>query len=267
LWDAPPLPLRLGDAAELYGKRHSVYEKNWMPFIAPRSGGSEAGGGGGGGEGGGLYVVHAPAPSHRVYRIRPDGIAERVRGGGSGVDGGEGVDGQAAAAAKVFAALPVAPEKLHGGPPLVYIPSGGSSSGEDGGEEDGSESSGYLLGVVHFWEPRTGTKDGRRYRHYLYKASPRPPFAPLQVSAELPLRTHPAYRAVTFASGLALSGGDSGSGGDNSSGSEARVLVSYGSGDAVGRVLTLTLREVEALFARAKAGESSSDSSSNSDAR
>jgi hypothetical protein len=139
-----------------------------------------------------------------------------------------------------------------------------------------------------------------------------PTLARLQVSAELPLMTHPHYKNVTFASGLDLArvpalapkdmggagsgggdgsiadvnsggdgaaaaegGGDEGSGTTTSSSSSSSggggggggesdggaassggaaakeapvVLLSYGSGDACGRVLVLTLREVERLF-------------------
>jgi hypothetical protein len=74
------------------------------------------------------------------------------------------------------------------------------------------------------------------------------------VSAELRLRTHPAYRAVTFAAGLHLqppSDPDlppaAAAGRPPAEG--PRVLLSYGAGDASGRVLTLTLDEVERLFA------------------
>lgn len=71
------------------------------------------------------------------------------------------------------------------------------------------------------------------------------------MSSELHLKTHPKYKQVTFASGLFLeepphqeedsipSSGATGT---------PRVLISYGAGDASGRVLVLSLGEVERLF-------------------
>ncbi len=100
--------------------------------------------------------------------------------------------------------------------------------------------------MLHFWRP-TGSKDGRSYHHYLYKTQPYPPFRAVQLSVELPLKTHPKYKQVTFAAGLDLV---------NSTAAESalpEVLISYGSGDASGRVLRLSLEEVEQLFMRGPA--------------
>lgn len=97
--------------------------------------------------------------------------------------------------------------------------------------------------MLHFWTPRLGTKDGRQYHHYLYKASPEPPFSPLALSSELHLVTHAAYRRVTFAAGLAVTPPVT-----RGVTRPARVLISYGSGDASGRLLVLNLEEVEQLF-------------------
>jgi hypothetical protein len=46
---APPLLLRLADAKERYGSRHSIVEKNWMPFVVNDR----------------LYITHSLAPQHR----------------------------------------------------------------------------------------------------------------------------------------------------------------------------------------------------------
>lgn len=115
--------------------------------------------------------------------------------------------------------------------------------------------------MLHFWTARAGAKDGRAYRHFLYKMAPAPPFAPLAVSAELPLAADDArFRGVAFASGLAvarLRGGGAGDGGDGGDGGvvpRRRVVISYGSGDASGRALTLSLEQLERLFLPAGGG-------------
>ena len=98
LWGAPPLELSIADAKAVYGKRHSVYEKNWMPLALDDD----------------LYVIYSVGPRHRAYRLRPDGVAEPL--------GGADADAAAsAAAARVFGALGAPLDKLHGGPPVVRV--------------------------------------------------------------------------------------------------------------------------------------------------
>ena len=90
-WDAPPLALRISDAKQSYGKRHSIYEKNWMPFAS----------------GDAVYAVQSLAPHHKVYRLQPDGAAVLQR--------------PVTNTTSVFGVLGVELGRLHGGPPLVYV--------------------------------------------------------------------------------------------------------------------------------------------------
>ena len=63
-WDAlegtPPLGFTISDAVAAYGKKHSIYEKNWMPFVYEDE----------------LYVVYSLSPVHKVYKLMPSGVAE-----------------------------------------------------------------------------------------------------------------------------------------------------------------------------------------------
>jgi hypothetical protein len=63
-WDAlegaAPLGYTISDAVATYGKKHSIYEKNWMPFVYEDE----------------LYVVYSLAPVHKVYKMMPNGVAE-----------------------------------------------------------------------------------------------------------------------------------------------------------------------------------------------
>jgi hypothetical protein len=54
------VPLSLTDAKAVYGRQHSISEKNWMPFIWQND----------------LFVTYTVTPKHRVYRLRPNGSAE-----------------------------------------------------------------------------------------------------------------------------------------------------------------------------------------------
>jgi len=76
----------------------------------------------------------------------------------------------------------------------------------------------------------------------------KPPTESKQVSAELHLKTHARYKQVTFASGLHFEPPSPSDASSSSSTKAPRVLISYGSGDATGRVLVLSVEEVERLF-------------------
>jgi hypothetical protein len=89
-WGAPPLGLAISDAKQAYGTRHSIYEKNWMPFVSNDR----------------LFAVQSLAPRQKVYRLRADGLAVLL----------PPTDSTA-----VFGPLKVKLEELHGGPPLVLV--------------------------------------------------------------------------------------------------------------------------------------------------
>jgi hypothetical protein len=86
-----------------------IKEKNWMPFVYKEH----------------LYMVHSVVP-HRVFRMSANGTA---------------VQQYLTESPSWFA--PFNKEDVHGGPPVVYIPSERSATKEP-----------YFLGIFHFFQVR-----------------------------------------------------------------------------------------------------------------
>ncbi|WIA44576.1 hypothetical protein OEZ86_007300 [Tetradesmus obliquus] len=245
LWGQPPLPLAIADAKAVYGQQHSVNEKNWMPFVWQDQ----------------LLVTYALTPKHRVYRLRPNGLAEPA---------------WESDPSAVFAPLGAAAAKLHGGPPLVLL---NFTQGSDSAAAPARQAEPYYLGVAHYWLPTGANKEGRLYRHFLIKVEAQPPFQITQLSAELPVRYSVHYKRVAFVSGLelatlpsrqqqqglatqqqqqqqqqqGLASQQQQQQQQQQQGLAPHVLISYGSGDWESHLALLSLADVDALFAAAAA--------------
>uniref|UniRef100_A0A383V4I4 Uncharacterized protein n=1 Tax=Tetradesmus obliquus TaxID=3088 RepID=A0A383V4I4_TETOB len=228
LWGQPPLPLAIADAKAVYGQQHSVNEKNWMPFVWQ----------------GQLLVTYALTPKHRVYRLRPNGLAEPA---------------WESDPSAVFAPLGAAAAKLHGGPPLVLV--NFTQRSDSSAAATSRQAEPYYLGVAHYWLPTGANKEGRLYRHFLIKVEAQPPFQITQLSAELPVRYSAHYKRVAFVSGLELATlpsrqqqqGLATQQQQQQQGLAPHVLISYGSGDWESHLALLSLADVDALFAAAAA--------------
>eukprot|EP00878_Enallax_costatus_P006535 GHUV01006852.1.p1 GENE.GHUV01006852.1~~GHUV01006852.1.p1 ORF type:complete len:812 (+),score=281.02 GHUV01006852.1:993-3428(+) len=262
-WGHAPVGLAISDAKAVYGREHSINEKNWMPFVWE----------------GKLFVTYRLVPTHKVYELHPNGTAEPAHETDSGA---------------TFSGLGTATSRLHGGPPLIYIdyPKYLTTIQDPGIQAATINQQPYYLGVAHYWLP-VGKGDGRTYHHYLIRVEGRPPFRVLQVSAELPVQYNKRYKRVAFVSGIdiallqagaaAAADADAPSSGKRDlltpewlGQSPARVvlqqpqqqllphiLVSYGSGDWESHVAVMTLDEAEQLFMQGPAdvGEAAGSSS------
>ncbi|CAK0790110.1 unnamed protein product, partial [Prorocentrum cordatum] len=90
----------------------------------------------------------------------------------------------------------------------------------------------HFLALLHVVDART-----RRYAHFAYRFSTKPPFDILQVSSQLPLRAARAGEqgaAFAFASGLGVR--------------DRQVIVSYAAGDHDPRIMMLTMWRLDQMF-------------------
>jgi hypothetical protein len=183
--------MRLADEVKRYGGRQGIWEKNWMAFLHNDD----------------LYITYQLSPWHVVYKYVSATQALRLA--------------HATPSDVIKQRFPRS--KVHGGPPIVYIPSNLSTTGD-----------GYYLGVLH---ARKRTDAGLEMPHYLYKMAPNPPFNLVAVSPQqLPLEFVKGSQQFAFVSGLWL---DIGSG---------QVMISYGSSDQVSRVLMMHVHELESKY-------------------
>jgi hypothetical protein len=97
----------------------------------------------------------------------------------------------------------------------------------------------HLLGILHFYD--LDAQGAKVYHHYFFKMQPLAPFALCSISQEIPLQSMRSAGAfaqhVQYASGLLYEP------------ELGRVVVSYGAADRHSRLLTMSLMEVESLFA------------------
>lgn len=215
-WDLKtPVALEASIFPHLYHQRSNVKEKNWMPFVYKNE----------------LYMTHNVNP-HRVFRINRQGQA---------------VAKYLSSDHTLFAGLKN--QRLHGGPPLVYVPTElySSLTDTDGGYRQG----GYYLGIMHYFEMVGPKKQVKHYRHHAYKMEAQPPFRICAISKEVPL----VFRKATGSGGGAwthdriwkdtsLTGYISGL----FINSDSQIIMSYGSSDIDARMLVLTVEELESLF-------------------
>lgn len=187
---ARPVQMSIENEAAVYKGRHFVFEKNWMPFIYNNE----------------LYITYYLCPRHIVYRyVSPMQPLELVHTTHS----------------KLLADR-FDRQKVHGGPPVIYIPANASSSGRA-----------YYLGVLHAKRSENGQV---LMPHHAYKMDDQPPFRIMAVSKELPLKTVEGKQPFIFASGLWLDAAAN------------NVLISYGASDAAARLFSTHLHELESRF-------------------
>ncbi|KAG2437381.1 hypothetical protein HXX76_006033 [Chlamydomonas incerta] len=204
-------PLRLFiDSGYSYPKDAKwIMEKNWMPWpYKDAATGREA-----------LHVTHMVDP-HRVLECAPSGACK--------------VAHETPGAPALFSKF--AGHSIHGGPPVIWVDAKLARDGKP-----------CYMGIMHHIEmlspvSRQGKpkKKMKLYRHFAYKFQPEPPFAITAISDELPLtfyrhEHHPTKAHVTYVAGFFMS-------------ANGTVYISYGSGDRQGRVLVMSLGELEATF-------------------
>ncbi|WIA21773.1 hypothetical protein OEZ85_000932 [Tetradesmus obliquus] len=171
-----------------------------------------------------LMMVHSVFP-HRVFRVNSSGIA---------------VQQFVTSSPDLFA--PYKDEDIHGGPPLVFVPAAASNTGQA-----------YYLGVFHFFQTfGEGINKVKVYHHYAYRVEAAPPFRVCGVSSEIQLVTRKRSAdkqasgwthqriwkdtsQTAYISGLFLDG--------------ATLHMSYGSSDIDARLLSMSVADMEALFA------------------
>jgi hypothetical protein len=188
---ARPVPMRLADESKRYEGRKGIWEKNWMAFVHSNE----------------LYITYQLTPWHLVYKyVSPTQPLQLAHATTSDV---------------IKQRFPKG--KLHGGPPVVYVPASLTTTGK-----------GYYLGVLH---ARRRTETGLEMPHYFYKMAPQPPFQLIAVSkVQLPFVMVEGKQQFAFASGLWL---------DPTTG---LIVLSYGSSDAVARGMVLQVHEVDGMF-------------------
>eukprot|EP00882_Tetradesmus_deserticola_P002072 GHRQ01002220.1.p1 GENE.GHRQ01002220.1~~GHRQ01002220.1.p1 ORF type:complete len:413 (+),score=44.27 GHRQ01002220.1:250-1488(+) len=171
-----------------------------------------------------LMMVHSVFP-HRVFRVNSSGIA---------------VQQFVTSSSDWFA--PFKDEHIHGGPPLILVPGAASNTGHS-----------YYMGIFHFFQTfGEGSNKVKAYHHYAYRVEAAPPFRVCGVSSEIQLVTRKRNAdkqasgwthqriwkdtsQTAYISGLFLDGDI--------------VHLSYGSSDIDARLLSMSIVDVEALFA------------------